>query len=100
MENQRSYEQLKRPIGAKKSDSKLRDYTLRNSVQSTKPSGEKQNIVLNKQAKLATLDRRVLPSKLRQDPYQTVVGSRASHHSPISTERMISHLQLNSMAQE
>ena len=49
---------------------------------------------------MATLDRRIFPSKLRQDPYQTVVGLRGSPHSRISTERMIGHLQLNSMAQE
>ena len=87
-------EQLKRPIGAKNSDSKLRSHAIRKSVDGTStPLDQRTKIVINKQARLATLDKRTLPSKLRQDPYQTVVGSlRTSPYSRISTERMISHL--------
>ena len=86
-------EQLKRPIGAKNSDSKLRSHAIRKSVDGISTPIDRTKIVINKQARLATLDRRTLPSKLRQDPYQTVAGSlRTSPYSRISTERMISHL--------
>lgn len=81
-------------------DSKLRSHSLHNSNMDIYANGDHQErkVVYNQQAPIATLEQDMLPSQQWHEAHNTRGGVQTLQHSRISTQRMLSHFKVNSLA--
>ena len=79
-------DQVKRPFGPN-TDSKLRSHSLQTSQIElyNNVNRKEQKIVNNSKARISTLDKDMLPSKLMYEPYITELTGQSNPHSRIST---------------
>ena len=88
---------------APNNESKLRSHSLHHSNMGIYPNADRraEPVVANKPSLVATLEREALPSQQWPETYntQTHDGPRTMQHSRISTQRMLSHFKINTLAQ-